>query len=120
SQGFPREVVQLNAVSQAAVQVHQQVKRFAAQMFHRLVGAQNFKIEAVAVKGDDAIELPEFGNQSLGIRLKPAPELVLCVPRDGDRDAEARDTRPAALDFMRQAERFNIKENFAGQVGKKA
>jgi hypothetical protein len=40
----------------------------------------DFKMKAVAVKGDDAIELVKFGNERFGIGLKPAPEAILLVP----------------------------------------
>src|SRR6202051_4002820 len=89
-------------------------------MLHWLVGAEHFKIEAVAVEGDDAIELAEFGNERLRIRLKPAPEAVPRVPRDGDGEAEARDARPPSLDLMRKAEGFNVEKDFACRVGEKA
>ncbi len=55
----------------------------------------------------------KLSNEFFRVRLKPAPELVLFVPRDRDGHAKSGDIRPPALYFVRQAQRFNVQVDFA-------
>jgi hypothetical protein len=55
----------------------------------------------------------KLSDEFFRVRLKPAPESVLFVPRDGDGYAESGDVRPPALYFVRQAQRFNVQIDFA-------
>src|SRR5579872_4919825 len=77
------------------------------------VGAENFEVEAIAVEGDDVRVRLELADERFGILLEPAAELVIFVPGDGDGHAESPNIAPAALDFVREAERFDIQINFA-------
>jgi hypothetical protein len=102
------------------VHFFQHVEGRSPHHVHRAVGRQNFQVESIAVEGDDASKVGEFGEQRLGVRLKPAPEAAVFVPGDRDGDAEIADVRPSAGNFVRQSKRFNIQKNFAiEQSGRK-
>jgi hypothetical protein len=55
----------------------------------------------------------EFPNQAQGVGLEPAAEAVLFIPRHRHGQAKRADISPAAFDFVRQPQRFNIQINFA-------
>jgi len=89
------------------------IERSPAQAVHGRIGAKNFKIESVAIECDDVSESLKLGDESFRVRLEPAAEVILFVPRDSDRDAETLDVRPAARDLVRKAQRFNVEVYFA-------
>ena len=100
-------------MSQESVQFFVHVEGTSAQSIDRGIGPKHLEIEPVAVEGDDVREGFKLRDEILCVRLKPAPEIVLFVPGYGDRYAESGDIRPAALDFVRQAQCFNIQVDFA-------
>src|ERR1700722_6658877 len=119
-QRFPGQVIEFNAESEPALQVREQVKRFADKIAHRMVPAKYLEIEAVPVKRNDALKLAQFGDERLDVRLKPAPEAVVRVPRHCHGEAKLRDVGPATFDFVGKPERFDVEKYFSGKVRKKA
>ncbi len=113
SEGIFGELVKFDSMPENSMQLLVYVERALAQSIHRRIGTKHFQIEAVAVKCDDVRESFEFGDEFLCVLLKPAPKIILFVPRDGDGHSESGDVRPAALHFVRQAQRFDVQIDFA-------
>jgi len=107
------ELVQFHAMAQQFVQLFVHIEGAPAQSLDRGIRAEYLEIKPVAVEGDDVREGFKLRYEVLCVRLKPAPEIILLVPGYGDGDAESGDVRPAPLDFVRQAQRFNVQVDFA-------
>ena len=67
-QRFPGQVIEFNAESEPALQVREQVKRFADKIAHRMVPAKYLEIEAVPVKRNDALKLAQFGGHFVALQ----------------------------------------------------
>jgi hypothetical protein len=113
TEGVFGELVKFDSMPEELMQLFVYVERALAQSVHRSVGAEHFEIEPVTVEGDDVREGFEFRDEVLCILLEPAPEAILFIPRNGDGYSESGDIRPAALHFVREAQRFNVEVDFA-------
>jgi hypothetical protein len=107
------ELIELYAVAEEFVQLFVDIQRSPAQAVHRRISAKNFEIKTIPVESDDVSEGLQLGDQLFRVRLEPAAEVILFVPRNGDRHTESRDIRPATWDLVRQAQRFNIEVDLA-------
>jgi hypothetical protein len=108
---FFRELIELDAVAEQLVQVLVHVEGTLAHSFYGRVRAKHFDVEPVAVERNDVRELFELGHELFRIRFEPAAEAVVLVPRYRDGESERGDVPPAALDFVREPQRFDIQIN---------
>src|SRR4029077_15609963 len=103
----------LHAMSEEFVQVLEHIERALASVCNRGIAAQNLEIKTIAVERDYARVIFEFGNQLQRVILEPVPECVVLVPGDCNCETKRPNIVPAAIYFVRQADRFDIQINFA-------
>src|SRR5271154_4077798 len=107
------KLVELHAMPEEFMQLFVHIEGALAQPVNRRIGAKYFKIETVAVKSNYVRESLQLRNQFFRVRLEPAPKFIFLVPGHGDGHPESRNVRPAALDLVRQSQRFDVEKDFA-------
>ena len=107
-----RELVQLHAMSELLVQIFEHIEGAFAGSCNWGVAAQYFEVKTIAVECNYAREIFKFGDQLQRVVLKPVPEAVVLIPSYRDRETKRANIAPAAIHFMRQADRLDIQVNF--------
>ena len=106
-----RELIQLHAMSELLVQIFENIEGAFAGSCKWGVSTQDFEVKTIAVEGNHACEIFEFGDQLQRVVLKPVPEAGVLIPSYGDREPKRADIAPAAIHFVRQADRLDIQVN---------
>jgi hypothetical protein len=107
-----RKLVQLHAMSELLVQIFEHIEGAFAGGCYWGVATQDFEVKTIAIECDHACEIFEFGDQFQCVILKPMPKAGVLIPSDRDRETKRANIAPAAIHFVRQADRFDIQVNF--------